>query len=174
MGDPELYNLLIIPMVNHHMDGDQLVVVYGCMYYQMMPGVVPPTTGANRCQDRPWLFPGRRAVFISARVHPGETPASYMLEGAPVGCLWVCWPWLSQGHPFDKTDHPRGCPRLRTLHQFQFYPNSKNDIVGKLPMTTSGVYSALEMALHKFAYIGVFVRNDPASPLVEDRVNQQL
>ena len=29
----------------------------------------------------PWIFPGRRPVFISARVHPGETPASYMLEG---------------------------------------------------------------------------------------------
>ncbi|CAK9048783.1 Cytosolic carboxypeptidase-like protein 5 (ATP/GTP-binding protein-like 5), partial [Durusdinium trenchii] len=32
-------------------------------------------------QDRPWIFPGRRPIFISARVHPGETPASYMLEG---------------------------------------------------------------------------------------------
>lgn len=31
--------------------------------------------------DRPWIFEGRQAVFISARVHPGETPASYMLEG---------------------------------------------------------------------------------------------
>ncbi|CAE8597382.1 unnamed protein product, partial [Polarella glacialis] len=30
---------------------------------------------------RPWHFPGRRAVFISARVHPGETPASFLLEG---------------------------------------------------------------------------------------------
>jgi len=30
---------------------------------------------------RPRLFPGRRSVFISARVHPGETPASYLLEG---------------------------------------------------------------------------------------------
>lgn len=30
---------------------------------------------------RPWIFPGRRPIFISARVHPGETPASYMLEG---------------------------------------------------------------------------------------------
>eukprot|EP00930_Biecheleria_cincta_P003234 TRINITY_DN104168_c0_g1_i1.p1 TRINITY_DN104168_c0_g1~~TRINITY_DN104168_c0_g1_i1.p1 ORF type:complete len:1002 (+),score=176.28 TRINITY_DN104168_c0_g1_i1:111-3116(+) len=31
--------------------------------------------------ERPWIFEGRQAVFISARVHPGETPASYMLEG---------------------------------------------------------------------------------------------
>lgn len=32
-------------------------------------------------EARPWIFPGRRPIFISARVHPGETPASYMLEG---------------------------------------------------------------------------------------------
>ena len=39
-------------------------------------------------QARPWIFPGRRPIFISARVHPGETPASYMLEGA------AFWTWL--------------------------------------------------------------------------------
>ncbi|CAE7615101.1 agbl5 [Symbiodinium natans] len=31
--------------------------------------------------QRPWIFPRRRAIFVSARVHPGETPASFMLEG---------------------------------------------------------------------------------------------
>ncbi|OLP97152.1 Cytosolic carboxypeptidase 6 [Symbiodinium microadriaticum] len=31
--------------------------------------------------QRPWIFPERRAIFVSARVHPGETPASFMLEG---------------------------------------------------------------------------------------------
>mmetsp|Transcript_16173 Transcript_16173/g.36748 ORF Transcript_16173/g.36748 Transcript_16173/m.36748 type:complete len:664 (+) Transcript_16173:262-2253(+) len=40
-----------------------------------LPDLIPEET------QRPWLFPGRRAIFISARVHPGETPASYMLEG---------------------------------------------------------------------------------------------
>jgi len=30
---------------------------------------------------RPNIFPGRQAVFLSARVHPGETPSSYVLEG---------------------------------------------------------------------------------------------
>ena len=41
---------------------------------------------AVSCEEaqRPWIFPRRRAIFVSARVHPGETPASFMLEGPRV------------------------------------------------------------------------------------------
>lgn len=30
---------------------------------------------------RPMRYPGKPVVFVSARVHPGETPGSYMMEG---------------------------------------------------------------------------------------------
>lgn len=30
---------------------------------------------------RPMRYPGKPIVFVSARVHPGETPGSYMMEG---------------------------------------------------------------------------------------------
>lgn len=40
-----------------------------------------PLPGASETSVRPSLFPGRRTVFVSARVHPGETPASFVLEG---------------------------------------------------------------------------------------------
>lgn len=42
---------------------------------------VPAELASQICGRRPRLFPGRKSVFVSARVHPGETPASFMLEG---------------------------------------------------------------------------------------------
>ena len=31
--------------------------------------------------NRPYMFEGKKTVFISARVHPGETPSSYSMRG---------------------------------------------------------------------------------------------
>jgi len=44
-------------------------------------GRQPPLTRLRPCGKRPHVFLEREAVFVSSRVHPGETPASYMLEG---------------------------------------------------------------------------------------------
>lgn len=41
----------------------------------------PHISGLPQFGERPHIFPGREAVFISARVHPGETPSSFILEG---------------------------------------------------------------------------------------------
>lgn len=32
-------------------------------------------------RKRASIFPGKPVVFVSARVHPGETPGSYMMDG---------------------------------------------------------------------------------------------
>ena len=57
--------------------------------------VMGPPKQACCHQARPWIFPGRRPIFISARVHPGETPASYMLEGAAENVAFI-QPWLGE------------------------------------------------------------------------------
>jgi len=41
----------------------------------------PALPGLPARGSRPRTFPGRRSIFVSARVHPGETPASFILEG---------------------------------------------------------------------------------------------
>lgn len=41
----------------------------------------PRLPGLRAVGDRPHIFPGKRAVFVSSRVHPGEAPASFILEG---------------------------------------------------------------------------------------------
>jgi hypothetical protein len=41
---------------------------------------VSPVSAAL-CDNPPQVFPAKRYVFISARVHPGETGASYMWDG---------------------------------------------------------------------------------------------
>ena len=42
----------------------------------------PPLEGLPSKGNRPYMFPDRQSVFISARVHPGETPASFTMDGA--------------------------------------------------------------------------------------------
>ena len=39
-----------------------------------LPGLFPDN-------NRPLAFEGKKTIFLSSRVHPGETPASYVLLG---------------------------------------------------------------------------------------------
>jgi hypothetical protein len=41
-------------------------------------GLLPFT---KDCESRPFKFKNKRTIFITSRVHPGETPASYVLTG---------------------------------------------------------------------------------------------
>tara|TARA_B100000795_G_scaffold34749_1_gene22905 strand:- start:36 stop:1325 length:1290 start_codon:yes stop_codon:yes gene_type:complete len=35
----------------------------------------------NRTKPRPYLFPSKKIIFLTGRVHPGETPGSHVLNG---------------------------------------------------------------------------------------------
>ena len=41
-------------------------------------GLLPFT---NTNDSRPYKFKGKKTIFITSRVHPGETPASFVLTG---------------------------------------------------------------------------------------------
>ncbi|ODN06407.1 Cytosolic carboxypeptidase-like protein 5 [Orchesella cincta] len=58
-------------------------------------------------EPRPFKFPGKKVVFMSARVHPGETPSSFVLNGFLEFLL--------------KPNHPQAI-LLRRLFVFKFIP----------------------------------------------------
>lgn len=45
---------------------------------ELIDGLFPEANGDK--ETRPYLF-DKQTIFISCRVHPGETPASYVLDG---------------------------------------------------------------------------------------------
>ena len=45
-----------------------------------IPGLFPEHSDTDPANMRPFRF-NKPVIFLSARVHPGETPASYVLEG---------------------------------------------------------------------------------------------
>lgn len=45
---------------------------------QIDPRLFPEEVPSGR---RPFEFEGKDVVFVSARVHPGETPASFVFQG---------------------------------------------------------------------------------------------
>jgi hypothetical protein len=49
----------------------------------MLPGLFPASGrgDSSGSKDRPYVFPQKDVVFISARVHPGEVPASHTFKG---------------------------------------------------------------------------------------------
>jgi hypothetical protein len=44
----------------------------------LIDGLFPDANGDK--ESRPYLF-DKKTIFISCRVHPGETPSSYVLDG---------------------------------------------------------------------------------------------
>jgi len=52
----------------------------------LVPGLFP---GADPL-SRPNIFPDKKIFFLSARVHPGESPAQWMWDGED-SCYIVLW-----------------------------------------------------------------------------------
>ena len=46
----------------------------------LIPGLFPEHSTTDTKNMRPFKF-NKPVIFLSARVHPGETPASFVLEG---------------------------------------------------------------------------------------------
>jgi murein tripeptide amidase MpaA len=47
----------------------------------VIQGLFPDHSAEEECNMRPYRFTGKPTIFISSRVHPGETPASFVLDG---------------------------------------------------------------------------------------------
>jgi hypothetical protein len=47
----------------------------------LIPGLFPEHSKEDEANMRPFRFENKTVVFLSARVHPGETPASFVLNG---------------------------------------------------------------------------------------------
>jgi predicted deacylase len=48
---------------------------------QREPGFTEESLLPNKKHPRPFLFQNKPVIFITSRVHPGETPASFVLNG---------------------------------------------------------------------------------------------
>ena len=44
-------------------------------------GLFPEYSNEEEANMRPYKFDNKPTIFISSRVHPGETPASFVLDG---------------------------------------------------------------------------------------------
>ena len=47
----------------------------------LIPGLFPEHSNTDEANMRAHKFENKHVVFLSARVHPGETPASFVLNG---------------------------------------------------------------------------------------------
>jgi cytosolic carboxypeptidase protein 5 len=79
---------------------------------ELMEGLFPEANGDE--STRPFKF-DKPTIFISARVHPGETPASFVMEGI--------WNFLT-------AKHEQGC-LLRERFCFKIVPMLNPDGVSR-------------------------------------------
>ena len=47
----------------------------------LIPGLFPEHSNTDEANMRAQKFEDKKVIFLSARVHPGETPASFVLNG---------------------------------------------------------------------------------------------
>ena len=83
IGDSESSIYYVRELVIESLDGKRLDLLtissktgMTCEQEDFLPGLFP-----DRSRSRPFKFNSKKVVFLSARVHPGETPSSFVLNG---------------------------------------------------------------------------------------------